>query len=242
MSREGVLYTPTEIATATIQMSASGASLQFDSDTYGRNDNFTFTYVNMPEDSIIRFSGSGHFQQWTVTGNGTAGYQMSDGPYSTSYNITAYDSEDNELGSDSAHTEAAPEGSSSLHGRVRDSETGAPIENATVIIAAQTTTTDSSGDYDLTFSKGTWDITVSAPGYIIKTVSDFTFSGDSYSYNPNLQPSPTTSSALYGDITNKNMGDSISTAVMTVCNGSVTKTDVSSSGSFKISCLAGQPP
>ena len=234
MTRQSVLFTPTEIGNATMQMTSSGASLQFDKGTYGRNENFTFTYVNMPTDSIIQFSGPDHFGQWTVTGNGSAGYQMTNGPYSTTYTITAYDSNNNELGSDTAWTEAAPVGDCTIHGRVKDSETGAVIEGAEILIAARTATTDSSGDYSLTIPKGTWNIEVSKAGYITKTVSDFTFSSSSYSYNPTLQPNPVAGSTLYGDITNKETGGSISNAVIAVWNDSVTKTAVSSKGSFTI--------
>ncbi|SFM90247.1 carboxypeptidase-like regulatory domain-containing protein [Methanolobus profundi] len=244
MTRAGVLYSATEIANDTMQMTSSGAALEFTKYIYDRDENMTFSYYNMPEGATIQFysgttpTGATYFQQYSVEGNGTAGYQLpSNGPYGELFYIRAYDSSSNELGYDYAYTEDAPTGEATLHGRVRDAETEGVISGATITVAGQTTTTDSSGDYSLTIPKGTWDITVSASNYVTKTVSDFTFSGSSYTYYPYLQPSPAASTTLYGTVSSSTSGAAITGATVTVSDGSTTKSDVTAKGYFEISGL-----
>ncbi|ETA69515.1 hypothetical protein MettiDRAFT_3017 [Methanolobus tindarius DSM 2278] len=245
MTRASVLFNPTEIANATMQMSADGAALEFTKYTYDRDENMTWNYYNMPEGSFIVFhsgptaADATYFQQYSVSGNGSAGYQLpSNGPYGELFYIRAYDSDDNSLGYDYAYTENAPTGEATLHGRIRDASTEAVIFGATVTVAGESTTTDSSGDYTLTINKGTWNIYVSASNYVDKTVSDFTFSGSSYSYNPYLTPSPAALSTLYGSVSAADNGASISQATVTVYNSSKTKSDITSLGAFEINGLA----
>ena len=245
MTRASVLFTPTEIGNATMQMTSEGAALEFTKYTYDRDENMTFNYYNMPEGSYIQFhsgttaTGATYYQQYSVSGNGSAGYQLpSNGPYGELFYIRAYDSDDNSLGYDYAYTENAPTGEATLHGRIRDASTEAVISGATVTVAGESTTTDSSGDYTLTINKGTWNIYVSASNYVDKTVSDFTFSGSSYSYNPYLTPSPAASSTLYGSVSAADNGASISQATVTVYNSTKTKSDITSLGAFEINGLA----
>jgi hypothetical protein len=244
MTRASVLFNPTEIGNATMQMSADGASLEFTKYTYDRDENMTWNYYNMPEGSFIVFhsgptaTGATYFQQYSVSGNGSAGYQLpANGPYGELFYIRAYDSDDNSLGYDYAYTENAPTGEATLHGRVRDASTEAVISGATVTVAGESTTTDSNGDYSITISKGTWDITVSASNYVTKTVSDFTFSGSTYSYNPYLTPDPAASSTLYGSVSASDNGAAISQAQVKVYNGTWTGTDVTHLGAFDIDGL-----
>ncbi|WP_407282151.1 carboxypeptidase-like regulatory domain-containing protein [Methanolobus sp. WCC1] len=245
MTRASVLFNPTEIGNATMQMTSEGAALEFTKYTYDRDENMTWNYYNMPEGSFIVFhsgptaADATYFQQYSVSGNGSAGYQLpSNGPYGELFYIRAYDSDDNSLSYDYAYTENAPTGEATLHGRVRDASTEAVISGATVTVAGETTTTDSSGDYSITISKGTWDIEVSASNYVTKTVSDFTFSGSTYSYNPYLTPAPAASSTLYGSVSAADDGGSISQATVTVYNSTKTKSDVTHLGAFEINGLA----
>lgn len=243
MTRVSVLYNPVEIGNATMQMTSEDASVVFDKYLYDRDENMTFGYYNMPSGSYVQFhsgptaDGATYFQQYSgLSGNGTAGYQLpSNGPYGELFYVRAYDSEGNQLSYDYAYTENEPTEKTTIHGRVRDSDTEAVIEGALVTVGSWTTLTDSSGDYSLTIDKGTWDIEISKTNYITKTVDDFTFSGTSYSYDPYLQPDPTASTTLHGTIANV-VGGAISGAQITVSDGTSTKTAVSSSsGSWTIS-------
>ncbi|ETA67390.1 hypothetical protein MettiDRAFT_0814 [Methanolobus tindarius DSM 2278] len=243
MTRVSVLYNPVEIGNATMQMTSEDASVVFDKYLYDRDENMTFGYYNMPSGSYVQFhsgptaDGATYFQQYSgLSGNGTAGYQLpSNGPYGELFYVRAYDSEGNQLSYDYAYTENEPTEKTTIHGRVRDSDTEAVIEGALVTVGSWTTLTDSFGDYSLTIDKGTWDIEISKTNYITKTVDDFTFSGTSYSYDPYLQPDPTASTTLHGTIANV-VGGAISGAQITVSDGTSTKTAVSSSsGSWTIS-------
>lgn len=243
MTRVSVLYNPVEIGNATMQMTSEDASVVFDKYLYDRDENMTFGYYNMPSGSYVQFhsgptaEGATYFQQYSgLSGNGTAGYQLpSNGPYGELFYVRAYDSEGNQLSYDYAYTENEPTEKTTIHGRVRDSDTEAVIEGALVTVGSWTTLTDSSGDYSLTIDKGTWDIEISKTNYITKTVDDFTFSGASYTYDPYLQPDPTASTTLHGTIANV-VGGAISGAQITVSDGTSTKTAVSSSsGSWTIS-------
>jgi hypothetical protein len=236
-----------EIANATMQMTSAGASIAFDSTLFERNDNLTFHYYNMPSDSYIQFhsgpsaSGADYFYQFNdISGNGTGGYQLPDsGPSGELFYVRAYDSDGNQIAVDYTYTSNIATGTCTLHGRVRDSDTEAVVSGATISVAGESTTTDSSGDYSLSFSKGTWDIVISKSGYVTKTVSDFTFSGTSYSYNPYLQPNPEASDKLSGTVSDIDTGAGLTSVYITVSNGSVTKSTYSQiGGGWSVSGLA----
>jgi hypothetical protein len=153
--------------------------------------------------------------------------------------VRAYDSDGNQIAVDYTYTSNIATGTCTLHGRVRDSDTEAVVSGATISVAGESTTTDSSGDYSLSFSKGTWDIVISKSGYVTKTVSDFTFSGTSYSYNPYLQPNPEASDKLSGTVSDIDTGAGLTSVYITVSNGSVTKSTYSQiGGGWSVSGLA----
>ena len=52
-----------------------------------------------------------------------------------------------------------------VEGNVTDTDTGNPIENATVVMGAYSTTTDGSGDYSIDVAPGTYDLVCSFGGY-----------------------------------------------------------------------------
>lgn len=228
----------TEIGNATMQMTSSGAAVTFDKFTYERNDNLSFAYYNIPAGSYLQFhsgpsaSGATYFKQWSgVSGNGTAGYQLPDtGPSGELFYIRAYDSDGNQIAYDYAYTSNVAVEKTSLSGRIRDSVTGAVIPGATVSVAGETATTDSSGDYSFTFDKGTWDIVISKTGYVTKTVSDFTFSSSAYDFSPYLQPTPASSTKLTGTVSDIDTGGGLTSVYITISNSTVTKSTYSQIG------------
>jgi hypothetical protein len=59
-----------------------------------------------------------------------------------------------------------------VKGTVTDSSTGEPLGGATVSAGDATATTDETGAYDLAVEPGTYDVTISAYGYVTKTIPD----------------------------------------------------------------------
>jgi hypothetical protein len=235
MYRANVLTNPSEIGTASMQMTASGVLLAFNQTTYPINGALTWHYSNMPSNTTLQLrigntATPALLQQTTVSGNSTGSYTLSNGPYSTRLLIEAYDG-NTRLAFDEAYTVPAPIGNSQLSGRVRDASTGVPIAGATVQLAATSTTTDSNGDYSIVIPKGTWTISTSKSGYITKTFSDFTFSSASYSYSPTLQPNPAASGTLHVTVTNKATGGNV-VATVTASNSTWTRTAVTNSQGY----------
>jgi uncharacterized membrane protein len=111
---------------------------------------------------------------------------------------------------------------STLSGTVFDSETGLPVEGASVTLDATSTTTDANGKYSLTVSAGTYTLTVSKSGY--QTWSQTIDMSEGGTYTQDVTITKTPQSVITGTVKNS-AGSPIEAALVSVNSYSAT-TDV----------------
>lgn len=104
-----------------------------------------------------------------------------------------------------------------VRGRVTDSVTGLPIENATVKVRTQSgtpiahTLTNPGGNYSIDgLPPGTYAINVALQGYLTSPAQVFTISGNqTIDINVSLTPEPVVYNTVYGTITDLTTGDPV---------------------------------
>lgn len=104
-----------------------------------------------------------------------------------------------------------------VRGRVTNSATGSPIENATVKVRAQSgtpiahTQTNPGGNYSIDgLPPGTYAINVALQGYLTSPAQVFTIQGNqTIDINVSLIPEPAVFNTIYGTITDLTTGDTI---------------------------------
>jgi hypothetical protein len=236
MTRDPVIIgsTGTVLANATMQMSANGTTSAIDQQSYEKGQNMTITYENAPPGSYIQVTNPNDptkFKQYPVNGNGSVEYQIpTDAKTGDTYCTTMYDANGNVLSTSCTTIININRGTTTMSGRVRSATTGATLSGATITVAGVSATSNSQGDYTITFQKGEWSTTISRTGYV-DSVFNFNYINDAYSYNPALVPtSSATATTLSGQIRDAASGAGITGAMVTVSNSTFTKTVYSSIG------------
>jgi len=109
--------------------------------------------------------------------------------------------------------------SGSVAGTVTSTESGFPIPNANVDIlnTSYGDITDSQGAYFFSFIPGNQSVTVGAGGYVPDTLSVFITSGDTATFNIELQPGAT--SSITGTVTDPGTRAGLKAAVTLYMNG-----------------------
>ena len=102
--------------------------------------------------------------------------------------------------------------SSGVNGTVKNAATGQPIAGATVSYSGGSTATDSTGTYGLTgMAPGTYNITVSATGFLTQTatvaLSAGTTSVQNFSLSPSPSPSPVAVAYVQGGLASAGGGN-----------------------------------